>query len=239
MTHKLVSLLTILLLLCIPATAEEAATTQAGASTASPYPAGSFTPVPEDFLGTWSIRHIVLEGALITEDALTGGGPGSIVISADSLTSYTEDEPVSTFAYTIDGSTLTASDGSVVQMLARNVLYVYSADDTLSVIFVRSSGPVYSPFFGDWQLLMVYNCGEEVNLSEVAAMQIVCRFDAEGFHAIQNGVVMNSMPVTYVGNQCSLDFGDSTITFTIDGAGLIRGIPEGEDGVMLLIPAAE
>lgn len=239
MLRKLVSLLTILLLLCAPAMAEEAAAAYAGPSTSFAYPAGPFTPAPEDFLGTWVVRHAVHEGTLLSEEQLTGGGPGSIVISADDITSYEGNTLINTFTYTIDGSTLTASDGSVMQMVARNVLYGTDATNAVSIILLRSNEPACSPFYGDWQLLMVYNRGEEMDLSEAAEMQIICRFDAKGFHALQGGEVMASMPVTYAGDQCTLSFGDSMIVFTVDGAGLMRGVPSDDDGVMFLIPVAE
>lgn len=239
MLRRILILMAALLLLCIPAMAEEAATVESGTSTSFAYPTGPFTPTPEDFLGTWIIRHGVLDGALLSEELLTGGGLGSIVISADSLTSYADDEPISSFTYTIDGSTLTASDGIVMQMLARNVLYAHNATGAISIILVRSNEPAHNPFYGDWQMLMVYSYGEEMDLSEAAAMQVTYRFDAEGFHALQGGEVVSSIPVGYAGNQCTLGIGDSAVVFTIDDAGLMRGVPTSEDGVMFLIPVAE
>lgn len=239
MLRKLVSLLTTLLLLCTPAMAEEAAAAGATASTPYGYPAGPFTPAPEDFLGTWVVRYGVKAGKLLSQEDITGGGLPSIVISADSMTSYTDNEPISTLTYAIDGSTLTASDGSVMQMPARNVLYVHHAAATTSFILLRSNEPAYSPFYGDWQLLMVCSYGEEMDVSIGEDMPVVCRFDADGFHAIYDGEVSGTLPVTYAGDQCTLSFGDSVIVFTVDGAGLLRGVPSDDDGVMFLIPTAE
>lgn len=238
MRCKLTALFLALMLLCVPALAEEAASADDVPATSN---AGTpFEPAPGDFIGTWVVQYAVQNGTLLPDEYIAGDARAYIVITADSLTSYAGSEALQTVPYVIDGRSLTLTDeggmtGSFV-MDAQNVLSCCIVDVTL--LLTRTNAPVYSPFYGDWAPLMIYSLGEP-SIPSGDAAGFLYRFDENGFHAVADGEVHFISPCTYAADSCTVKLSGSDIIFSIDGAGLMKGVPAGLDGVMYLIPAAE
>lgn len=215
MNRNLIALLTALLLLLtsLPALAEVAGT--AAPTTEDAIIPAPFVPVPEDFLGAWVPLYGVSDGELSSTDA---DMTGSTIHSDGTMTSvYGE----GSFSYVITGDTLTVEDGTILQLVAPDLMVARSGNT--SIVLQRTAAPA-TPFLGDWIPVTGAFGGEVVTRMDNSQSRI--RFESASV-VIVNETGEVTAPCVYAVGVCRIDADGVEGVASIDDAGLMTfSLPE-------------
>lgn len=142
MTRKLIPLLLTLLLLALPALAEEA---------------DPALPTVEDLLGRWDVVYIVTDGVGQPREP----GVSYIVITEEVATFCNATSIYAEYTYQLDGDQLKVGElNEVFQWLGDGVLLYRNHDNPTEIGVLHRTTTADNPFLGDWEFVQFYKDGQ-------------------------------------------------------------------------------